>query len=474
MTYRAYTYKPGSDLKRLSEFAHKVFKGDTMKAEIVQYAVKKRAATGLRLTDAKGDNVGFLDVFHFTENAMEQWKNGDLPEDALREEDFRKFPAKGRTLDLAMGAIYLKPGVERGVATSSPISANCSCAKPFRNSGASISTPPFSRPMANASPNSTNSRSRKWPGTAPAATPTAMICACGRSISARCRISSAAWAAPGMSSSTWRADPLSGLELYDITRPDDPRLEEFYALYGKVFTLPEEREPIDGFRTVLRLTADPGIARDFGPISERITVAVDPATGKVAGATNYVFYGYGDAWKEYGFAASCQLNFICVDQDRRARGIAALLLRDLEEKLAAFAQDTVPGSPGNLFITCEQNNPRAMTAEQLTTDLQASGMDPYDRLAWWVRRGYRKLDFAYRQPPLNPGQAPCDYLDYHVRFPDGATPATLPAAILAEHLRRFFFVSVGKQEIDMNANREWIAQRDHLAARDTVAMLLRR
>lgn len=116
VTYRAHAYKPGSDLKRLSEFAHKVFKGDTMKAEIVQQAVKKGAATGLRLTDAKGDNVGFLDVFHFSEDALEQWKNGDLPEDALREEDFRKIPLKGQTLDLAMGAIYLKPGVERGVA----------------------------------------------------------------------------------------------------------------------------------------------------------------------------------------------------------------------------------------------------------------------------------------------------------------------------------------------------------------------
>ncbi|MEO8896029.1 MAG: hypothetical protein ABI450_09125, partial [Rhizomicrobium sp.] len=259
-----------------------------------------------------------------------------------------------------------------------------------------------------------------------------------------------------------RADPL--LQLLDITHPDDPRLPAFYELYGKVFTLPEEREPIEGFQTVLRLTTHPAIIRDFGPISERITLALDPATGKVAGATNYVFYGYGGAWQKFGIAASCQLNFICVDQDQRSSGIAALLLRDLDEKLAIFARENIRDAAGDLFITCEQNNPRRMTPAQLAADIKASGIDPYDRLAWWMRRGYRKLDFTYRQPPLNPGQEACNYLDYYVRFPDGSMPTSLPAPILAEHLRRFFFVSVGKLQIDMNANQEWIAQRDDLTA----------
>jgi hypothetical protein len=116
VTYHAHAYKPGSDLLRLSEYAHRVFKGDTMKAEIVQMAVKNKAATGLRLTDPEGRNIGFLDVFHFTDMALEQWKNGDLPEDALREEHFRKIPARGEDLNLAMGAIYVKPDADRGVA----------------------------------------------------------------------------------------------------------------------------------------------------------------------------------------------------------------------------------------------------------------------------------------------------------------------------------------------------------------------
>ena len=263
----------------------------------------------------------------------------------------------------------------------------------------------------------------------------------------------------------------TGVTLIDIVHADDARLQAFYDLYSRIFTLSEEREPIEGFRTVLRLSHDKTVAREFGPLSERITLAIDNATGAVAGATNFIYYGFGGGWDLYDVAGSCQLNFICVDQAHRTRGIAPLLLRDMEEKLAAFAREKVPQSHGYLFITCEQNNPHRMTPDQLSADIRDSGMQPNDRLAWWMRRGYRRLDFSYRQPPLNASLKACTYLDYYIRFPDNKDRATLPAAILAEHLRRFFFVSVGKLEIDMNANPEWIAQRDALAARQAIAVV---
>jgi hypothetical protein len=114
--YDTHAYRAGRDLEQLSAFAHKAFKGDTMKAEIVQHAVQTGAAAGLRLTDAAGNNVGFADVFHFTDEAMEKWKNGDLAEDALRKSNFRKIPAKGETLDLAFGGIYVDPAADRGLA----------------------------------------------------------------------------------------------------------------------------------------------------------------------------------------------------------------------------------------------------------------------------------------------------------------------------------------------------------------------
>jgi GNAT superfamily N-acetyltransferase len=250
--------------------------------------------------------------------------------------------------------------------------------------------------------------------------------------------------------------------------PDETLLEKFYDLYGRVFTLPEEREPVDGFATVLALNGDVTVQRDFGPLEERITLATD-ADGRVLGATNYILYAYPDS--AFDYAASCQLNFICVDDMARGRGIAGQLLKKLEEDVKHYAGMKAPLRPQAAFITCEQNDPALMTPQQLADDKAASGIDAQARLAWWVHRDYHRLDFRYRQPPLNPGQEACEYLNYYVHFvPNGAAPHRLPAALLKDHLRRFFFVSVGKLEVDMESNPQWRQQRDLLDRQEWVAV----
>ena len=251
--------------------------------------------------------------------------------------------------------------------------------------------------------------------------------------------------------------------------PEEPLLEKFYDLYGRVFTLPEEREPVSGFRTVLALNADPEVQRRFGPLEERITLACEDGTGRVLGATNYILYAYPEG--AFDYAASCQLNFICVDEEARGRGIAGQLLARLEREVRDYANARAPRRPQAAFITCEQNDPGLMTPAQLAADRDASGIDAEARLAWWVRRDFRRLDFRYRQPPLNPGQQACEYLNYYIHFvPDGAAPERLPAALLKDHLRRFFFVSVGKLDVDMDANPQWREQRDLLDSVDWVAV----
>jgi hypothetical protein len=122
------------------------------------------------------------------------------------------------------------------------------------------------------------------------------------------------------------------------------------------------------------------------------------------------------------------------------------------------------------FVTIEQNNPARMTPEQRRADLEAAGIEPDRRLRWWANKGYRRLDFPYQQPPLSPDVEACAYLDYYARVPGDPDRRlrSLPADILAEHLRRFFFVSVGKFAGDMGSNPEWLRQKDYLSGRSEI------
>lgn len=262
---------------------------------------------------------------------------------------------------------------------------------------------------------------------------------------------------------------LRGLKLGDITTGDDKRIEAFYALYSTVFTLEEEREPIEGFRAVLDLNSDGRVAKDFAPLREQVTVAQDPS-GRIVGAANYILYAHSpNAVSQYGFGVSAQLNFLCVDRNYRGAGIAQHLLEDLYRKVGQFAAEH--GRPGSGFITCEQNNPARMTAEQLKEDMAGALIDPYERMRWWRARGFARLAFDYCQPALNPGQEPCRYIDFFVRFVgDTGALQALPTPLLIEHLRRYIFVSIGKFERDMSQDPTWVHQREVLAALSEVAI----
>jgi hypothetical protein len=110
-----YTARPyevgGDDLSELSKFAQQAFHGDTMAAEIVQYAVGAKCALGMRLTNSEGKNIGFFDVFHLRSAALKQWLKGTLPEPDLKKHHFERIPkpSKDGILELIIGAIYLAP-----------------------------------------------------------------------------------------------------------------------------------------------------------------------------------------------------------------------------------------------------------------------------------------------------------------------------------------------------------------------------
>src|SRR3546814_16621290 len=94
-------------------------------------------------------------------------------------------------------------------------------------------------------------------------------------------------------------------------------------------------------------------------------------------------------------------------------------------------------------------------ADQLR-DTVHSGMDQYDRLAIWGRRGARVVDFHYVQPPLSAENAPTNELILSVI---GRSEENLPAALLRSHMQGFFELSVAKgSTLDVPAPKQLALQ----------------
>jgi GNAT superfamily N-acetyltransferase len=247
------------------------------------------------------------------------------------------------------------------------------------------------------------------------------------------------------------------LSLEIVDRPDDARLEEFHRLYKSVFTLEDESEPIEGFAKVLSFNRNVHVQRDFGPFIEPVFVLRDPADGTLAGAANFAIYAYPGRRGAFTFDASCQLNFLLVRDDLRGLGIALDLMDYMEAEIARFARQHC--GTHRTFTTIEMNDPSRMTTEQIDADALAALIDPADRTAWWHKRGFRRLELPYIQPPLSADVEACTYLDYYIRCPAPADTQidAIPSAVLQEHLRRFFTVSVGKFAMNIQHNPEWLA-----------------
>lgn len=266
---------------------------------------------------------------------------------------------------------------------------------------------------------------------------------------------------------------IRSLVMTTIDRPDDPRLAAFYDLYQAVFPLDEEREPIDGFKTVLALNGDEAAQKGFGPFYEPVLVLTEPNSDVPVAAANLSIYTYAGAHAEHGFQGSCQLHFLLVREDLRGLGIAAELLTAVEAMLGELAARDTGKRDVRTFMTCEQNNPQRMDASQIEADARAALIHPTARMNWWRKRQFRQLDLDYVQPPLNAGQKSCDYLDYYARATNNSSAelSALPSGIVLEHIRRFFFVSVGKLRGDMATDPDWLKIAANLKSRREVALL---
>ena len=194
--------------------------------------------------------------------------------------------------------------------------------------------------------------------------------------------------------------------------------EKLYALYRSVFPDPDEAEDLQGIKASLSLVGDAALTERYGKFEEYWIAALEK--GEVKGGVNFTaFEG----------SLSAHINYLFTSDGSRRHGIGSALLDKVREISKAE------------WIFCEQNDPSLMTPEQLEADYAAAGISPEERIGWWRRRGFGKLDFRYVQPPLSPEKEPAEGMSLNVCPSD----SPVPGIVVSEHLRRFFYISVLKK-----------------------------
>jgi hypothetical protein len=228
-----------------------------------------------------------------------------------------------------------------------------------------------------------------------------------------------------------RINTAGGLTLFTAITADGGVFARFFKGYDKAFVLPNEKEDEAGFARCFALNfgaAYERLSQLYGAYSEVCLVAHD---GDVEiGGANFI------AMPVDAHTVSANLNYIYINQNARGRGALSRLVAGVSDTMGAL----YPGRLRRLMFI-EQNDPFRMSAEDYQRDTEFTGLDQFDRLRIWARRGARVVDMAYAQPPLSAEQGADDTLVYSVM---GAGADHLDACVLEAHLTRFFGVSVLK------------------------------
>lgn len=229
------------------------------------------------------------------------------------------------------------------------------------------------------------------------------------------------------------SDNRSGFRFSVVDGPQSPDFAALYALYDRVFTLPDEKESVTGFRKAFSFNGNAALQRLYGAFAE-LWIAARDGSDAVVGGINFDVFHLPEA-----DCASLHVVYIFTDPQTRGRGVATELLARAESEARRWlAERGLPTIPLHLF--CEQNAPELMTREAYARDRADAGIDPCLRLIWWHRRGFRRLRMNYVQPSLGEGADPCRTLTLNLR----SARRSIPSQIVAAHLRRFFYLSVLK------------------------------
>jgi hypothetical protein len=248
----------------------------------------------------------------------------------------------------------------------------------------------------------------------------------------------------------------SGLLIEASTGSSDGVFGQFYQDYDAAFVLENEKEGRAGFVECLALNgkAYPELAARFGAFREFVLVARDGDGGPRIGGANFIAFPLQAPWASDTQLLSLNLNYVFINPPARRQGYLNRFVGDLPRVAltlfaATNAADVPPswtaagsaGSPPQVLVFIEQNDPYRMSPEDYELDTGYTGLDQIARIRIWSRLGARVVDFPYVQPPLSHDQAADRSLVLAVL---GAGAGALSACLLHDHLRRFFGISVLK------------------------------
>jgi hypothetical protein len=263
--------------------------------------------------------------------------------------------------------------------------------------------------------------------------------------------------------SVTRRFPAQGIQIQPLSISDSKAFERFYDLYAAMFPLVDEREPPEEFFRILSFNEDLTIQEPYGPYREIVAAVRLWGGGPVIGGHVFGVTTSG-AHLEANIPASVQGIYTFLHESYRGM----VPMRDF----VAFAQEIACRTFGQTeikrtLILFEVNNPLRMTAEEIAADTSSSGLHPARRYMFWLRSGFRPLDFPYIQPRLREDAKAVRYLDL---FCSKTDVMTIPALVLLNHLKAFCSISVLKNK---NASRDsdFAGMETWLEGRSSVALL---
>jgi len=222
-----------------------------------------------------------------------------------------------------------------------------------------------------------------------------------------------------------------------INRPGCKDFQELYDFYSTFFTLPNESETFEGFTRALELNKDEYLIQLYGRFEETWIYLRSPIDNKIIAGINFSTYMLPEQIaSRNNIGGTCHVIYLFVKVEYRSLGIARFLHSEAENYSLRFCDNKGP-----IWMICEQNAPELMTYEEYLHDNLNALIDQCERLKWWDNLGYKRLNFNYIQPPLNPEMDYCHNLTLNIR---SEGQSEIPSEVIAEHLQRFFSIAVFK------------------------------